>query len=318
MTPLEFLSLLWKDKPETLYILVWSLQGKRSHWFREIAAAAQFVHDARRVDVYVGVGVANHDYGPDRRCASEGIAGLAGFWADLDLKSDAHKKTLPATIDEALTIIPSSLPPTMTIATGNGAHVWWVFKDPWIFRNDEERRDASDLVSRFQTLLHYNSQQHGWAFDRLSDLARVLRIPGTINLKDVSNPKPIELHSFTERHYGPSEFREYLDGFAIPDANAQLRALTEWAERFTDKPLVIDLTAVIPDERLARWMEHDIRFRETWNHQRHDLNDQSQSGCDLALACFGLKVGLAEQQIVNLIIHNRRLHGAKQCRRLDY
>ena len=33
MTPREFLDLLWQYKPEEQYILIWTLQDKRSHWF---------------------------------------------------------------------------------------------------------------------------------------------------------------------------------------------------------------------------------------------------------------------------------------------
>lgn len=38
----------------------------------------------------------------------------------------------------------------------------------------------------------------------------------------------------------------------------------------------------------------------------------------MALACFGVRNGLSDQQIVDLIIHNRRVHGAKQSKSLDY
>jgi hypothetical protein len=48
------------------------------------------------------------------------------------------------------------------------------------------------------------------------------------------------------------------------------------------------------------------------------MPDQSGSGYDLALACFGVRVGLGDQQIADLIIHHRRLHGAQQRRTVDY
>lgn len=48
---------------------------------------------------------------------SDEIAGLAGFWADFDIRSDAHnQKALPTTIPDALSIIPECMPPTMVIA----------------------------------------------------------------------------------------------------------------------------------------------------------------------------------------------------------
>ena len=70
MTPLDFLNLLWELKPVELYILLWTLPDKRSHWFRDIAAAAEFVLKARGMDIYLGVGLSRADHGPTRRCAS--------------------------------------------------------------------------------------------------------------------------------------------------------------------------------------------------------------------------------------------------------
>src|ERR1035441_7732326 len=88
--------------------------------------------------------------------------------------------------------------------------------------------------------------------------------------------------------------------------------------RFADKHLVIDTAARIPQEMLDGWMAGDLRFKNTWLRQRHDLKDQSQSGYDLALAHFGTEAGLNEQQIVDLIIHHRSQYAQKHRTRLDY
>jgi hypothetical protein len=319
MTPLDFLNLLWQFKPEELYVLLWTHPDKQSHWYRDIAAAAEFVLKSRGLDVYVGVGLSMADHGPARRCVSAEIAGISGFWADLDLRSDAHsKKALPATIPDALSIIPASMPPTIVIATGNGAHAWWLFKEPYLFDGDDDRQATASQVARWHTLLCLNASSRGWAYDRLSDLARILRIPGTQNLKDPANPKDVVVHSFTDRRYNLSDFTQYLDDAAIPDERTQENATREWAERFADKPLLINTDARIPQEMLDGWMAADMRFKNTWLRQRHDLKDQSQSGYDLALAHFGTEAGLNEQQIVDLIIHHRSQFAQKHRTRVDY
>ncbi|MBI1955896.1 MAG: hypothetical protein HYS38_05835, partial [Acidobacteria bacterium] len=319
MTTLEFLNLLWQYKPEDLYILIWTLADKRSHWYQEIPPAAKFVTQQKGRDVYVGVGLAARDYGPAHRCGSDEIAGIAGFWADFDLRSDAHsKKALPATIPDAISIIPASMPPTVVVSTGNGAHAWWLFKEPFVFDSDQERKDTARLIARWQTLLRLRASQRGWAFDRLSDLARVLRIPGTVNAKDPGNPKQVTVHSTADRRFNLSDLEEFLDEAAIPDPEGEERAAREWAERFKDVPLVINLDTKIPEDMLQRWIDLDMRFRNTWFRQRHDLKDQTQSGYDLALADFGVDAGLSEQQIVDLIIHHRTVHKQKQRTRPDY
>lgn len=319
MTPLEFLNELWQYKPEDQHILIWTLPDKRSRWFTSVPAAAEYVAALKQFDVYVGIGLAGKDYGPAHRCVSDQITGIAGIGADFDLASDVHaKKALPKTIQQALSTIPTAFAPTIIIATGNGVHVWWLFKEPYIFESDEERNEVQRVVARFHTMLRLNAAKFGWNYDRLSDLARVLRVPGTRNCKDPANPKPVVVLSQSDRRYNLSDIEELLDEAGIPDPEAQERAAREWAERFADKPLAIDLSARIPDETLKSWMEHDMRFRNTWLRQRHDLKDQSQSGYDLALACFGMDAGLAEQRIVDLIVHHRTIYGNRHRTRLDY
>lgn len=319
MTPQSFLDLLWGNKPESLYILIWTLQDKRSHWCRDVLQAATVVEACRAMDVYVGVGLSPADFGPHQRCPADKISGISALWADLDLLSDAHaKKALPATLDDALTVIPAQLPPTITVATGNGGHAWWVLKEPLIFENDQERARASAVVYRWQTLLRFNAANRGWAFDRLADLPRVLRIPGTSNLKDPTSPKPVLAHEAGDRRYNLSDFEEFLDGLGIPGLESQERVARGFTETVPDCGLVVNLNAQIADELIQQWAAADMRFRNTWFRQRHDLKDQSQSGYDLALADFGVDAGLAPQQIVDLIIHHRRLHNQKQRTRGDY
>ena len=311
MTPHEFLDLLWADKPSDLHILIWTLEDKRSRWFDSAEAAAAAVTQKPK-DVYVGVGLSPCDFGPSRRCPSEQIAGIAGLWADFDLQSEAHKKSLPKTISEALELVPKELPPTLVVSTGNGAHAWWLFKEPWIFDDDAERGHAAALVLRWQTLLQEAAQKRGWGFDRLSDLARVLRVPGTTNAKDPANPKPVTLHSHAGRRYNPSDFDDIVSGVVIPNPASR------HASSDTCSAVSINPDAAAPEDRLVRWMEADLRFRNTWLRQRHDLKDQSQSGYDMALAAFGVEAGLTDQEIADLLVHHRRLHGQRQRTRLDY
>jgi hypothetical protein len=318
-SPRWFLEELFAGKPEDRYILIWTLQDKLSRWCRSVADATAVVEACRHMDVYTGVGLSPQDFGPHQRCPAEAIAGLAGQWADFDIRSDAHpNKALPPTIPEALSIIPASMPPTLVLATGNGAQAWWLYKEPHIFETAEERQDAAALAARWQTSLRVAAANRGWAFDRLSDLPRVLRVAGTKNFKDPANPKPVEIFSLAGQRYNPSDFDDFLDDLGIPGPEAEARDTKEWAERFKDRPLVINLNAQVPDEMLRQWAEADMRFRNTWARQRHDLRDQSQSGYDLALACFGSEAGLSEQQVVDLIIHHRSIHKQKHRTRLDY
>lgn len=316
-----FLEALFAGKPAELYLLIWTLRGdqKRSCWFRDVQLAAAYSDSLRACNVYVGVGLSPADFGEFNRCKSDDVAGIIGIGADIDLHSDAHPKgSRPSTIEQALSILPPEFPPSIIVETGNGIQAWWLFKEPWIFGSAEERQQAATLSLRWQTLLKYAAQQNGWVFEKLGDLARLLRVAGTQNVKDPMNPKNVSVRSSTDRRYNPCDFHDYLDDLAVPSEDEQAQDAKKWADQLSEKNLVIGMTAAMPDEILTRWLEQDSRFAKTWNHQRDDLSDQSQSGYDLALANFGVGKGLTDQQIVDLIIHNRRLYGAKQSKSLDY
>jgi len=145
-----------------------------------------------------------------------------------------------------------------------------------------------------------------------------MRVPGTSNFKDPASPKPVLVHELTDRRYNLSDFEDFLDTLGIPGPESQERVARGLTQTVSDSGLVVNLNAQVPEELIRQWSEADMRFRNTWFRQRHDLKDQSQSGYDLALADFGLDAGLAPQQIVDLIIHHRRLHNQKQRTRSDY
>jgi hypothetical protein len=306
---LVFLNALCSGKPNDLYLLIWTLRNKASHWFQNVGGAIRLAESITTQDVYVGVGFSLKDFGPAKRCIADEIAGIPGMWADIDIKSEAHPKTtLPSTIEQALSILPPEFPPTFVTRTGNGVQAWWLFPEPWIFEGEGHRKAAAKVAYRWQSMLRDRAAQRGWTYDRLADLARVLRIPGTRNCKDPSNPKPVVIQSQSEFRYNPSEVIEYLDQLGVSDQDTEDKREKDWSERFRQNPLKIDLAVRVDEVRLKQWSEADPRFKATWFRQRYDLKDQTQSGYDMALADFGVRVGLSDQDIVDLIVCHRMMH----------
>jgi len=325
MTPFEFLNALWEYKPEDQYILIWTGADKRSRWFLQVAEAAAYAASVAG-DVYTGVGLAGKDYGPYNRCPSDEITAIAGIGGDFDLLSEAHKnKALPQTIEQAVSIHPAEMKPTFTIATGNGIQSWWLLKEPYVFDSADDRTHVARLLGRWHTMLRVNAQKHGWAYERLADLARVLRIPRTRNCKDPRKPKDVVLHSETGNRLNLGDFADLVDYNDIPDPSAQEKAARDWRAQFAGTPLAVNVNARVPQETLDAWMDpanNDaataMRFKNTWFRQRHDLKDQSNSGYDMALIHFGLDASLPEQLIVDLIVHHRAQNGCDQKRDAGY
>lgn len=128
---------------------------------------------------------------PDNR-KGENVKSVRAFWLDIDCGEDkAAKGEGYATKQEAANALlgfckAAGLPaPTYIADSGNGLHVYWVLD---VAVSPEDWRAHSRLLKALTT-------KYGLLADpsRTTDIASVLRVPGTLNLKDPANPKPVKL-----------------------------------------------------------------------------------------------------------------------------
>jgi hypothetical protein len=180
-------------------------------WIRKATDVAMNVrHDQH---VYQGVCVQSRHPERGSRGKSTDVSAVMGLWADIDIKSQHHAaENLPTTIAEAQRVIDSvPFPPTITVNSGYGLQPYWLFREPFEIANEDDRRAAAELIVAFQQYLRNTASRYNWTVDSTADLARILRLPGTFNIKGST---PI-LVSFTatdnEPRYNPSDFEEFLE-----------------------------------------------------------------------------------------------------------
>jgi hypothetical protein len=222
----DFLRRRWGAAPPGLYVLVWTKAGqrKRSGWIsvgalQEAEATLAPFYAADAGDIWAGVGLSPADNGPHKRCDADQIAGVAGLWADIDIRGEAHKQgELPATVEEALSLAGSlGVEPTEVVHSGHGLQPWWLFAEPWIFRDDADREHAADLARRFHALLSARAKDRGWKLDSTYDLSRILRLPGTRNHK-LGPPAPVTLLRAGGPRYDPGELLALVGPAEEPSA----------------------------------------------------------------------------------------------------
>mgnify|MGYP001177951573 CR=1 FL=1 len=308
----QFLQTLFEYN-EDHYILIWIYDGenrKESYWFKDWEAAAKFVKTlGNDINVYVGVGLSPKDYGRDNRCMQKDIVGIPALWLDLDILDPAHKKkNLPASVDEALKLFDwLEHRPTILVHSGHGLQAYWVFREPWVFDDDTEREAAKNLSKRLIYAFKRQAQKYGWDVDSVFNLDRVLRVPGTMNCKSV--PVPVRLLECNDLRYNPSDFDDILP--PIKDAEEYETALVKG-------DLILDPNAAPPFEKFEALKAIEPKFALSWEHKRKDMQDQSASAYDLALANYAAMAGWTEQEIANLLIAHRRKHGEDLKLRQDY
>ena len=293
---MNFFETIFPDLKETKkYICIWikKKEIKKSYWLQNVLDASNLCSAPELLgfDFYFGLGLSDSHLGEHRRCKASDVAGIPGFWIDIDCVNGAHeKKNLPSK-NEALKIIEGVYKPSLTVDTVGGFHCYWLFNEILIFDNSEERQNAANLLNDFQNYLRINAKKYGWELDKTHDLSRVLRVPNTISTK---YDKLVEISEFVGERFNISDFEMF-------------RTEAPHVSTINTTSLKFDYTLPPPADKLQILLVNDETFNKTWFHKRR-MQDQSQSAYDMSLANIVSQAGWSDQEVVSLLIHNRQLY----------
>ena len=212
----------------------------------------------RGYDVYVGVCPRVAPEGPGRKLGKDAIEQVGAMWVDLDAKVPGSSEELLNNCD-------------IVVSTGNGWHGYKVAPSPARVSSTRDRTAIETKVRSFA-----NSILTGT--DNVSNVDRILRVPGTINYKDPDNPKPVVMlkgggikptykQSLIVQHLGD----ERLDALLASAKQGQLgRAeprIRHASGRITDLLDVFFLEA----EEACMAFENDSRWEYRLNIVKADL-----------------------------------------------
>jgi hypothetical protein len=133
----------------------------------------------------------------------EHIKEVIAFYADVEAGQDGHKKTsFYQTKEEALKTIRSfKYRPSFIIDSGHGYHCLWLFKEPYILGEDVDLEYYEAMNRGIQKVLKA---------DTTADVTRILRVPGSFNVKDPAHPVKCELVDNSGARYNLEDFEDYI------------------------------------------------------------------------------------------------------------
>ena len=311
---------------------VWAPKEGRSktlRYFEDVEPAAQYAEGVKDTNVYFGLGMTRHELPDGKRPNALQICGIPGFWIDIDIAdgAGAHKAAnLPASQQDAEELIsaaiPRHMPPTILTHSGHGLHAYWLFKEPWIFDTEDERIQAASLIQRFVLSFKFHAAMRGWKLDSVFDLARVLRVPGSINHKIPGMPMTCRTISIKpEQAYLPEDFEPFF--VSDEEARSEDGISLLLSKEKNPLELVLSAFATPPFQKFETLSGLEDRFRRSWNMQRTDLKDQSLSSYDMSIATFCASYRWSDQEIANTLIAFRMKHAKtdaekKKAMRVDY
>jgi len=157
------------------------------------------------------------------------VLGIPALWVDLDGKDFPQGK--PEAL-AALDRLPPDLSPSIVLDSGHGIHAYWLLEPSVALNGNGE-------VERVEGILRGLAQQLG-GDPAVADVARIMRLPGFLNVKDREHPVPcqlLEVHA--DRRFDLAAFC----GFEalVPSKPAVVTA--ETAERPRLPPWTLDFLA---------------------------------------------------------------------------
>ena len=185
----QFLNLLFEQCRGWFGVSHKTGKGYTTRWY-DASHATQYPMAARsavnlyEVDTYVRMTTVDLNLGPRRRGRAGDAVEMAALYLDVDAQTGVHKHDaaeLPPDIETGLsTLLAGGLPePSLVISSGGGCYPIWLLSTP--ITDVAEMKEISNAWHRAAESIFRAS---GFHLDKVSDLSRMLRIPGTLNAKD--------------------------------------------------------------------------------------------------------------------------------------
>lgn len=317
MKPAEFLRALFGAE-QLGVIALWRLDTKATTWAKpgDDRAISKFAADAAATpfDAYYGACLMNKP-SAGRGSIADAVL-MPGVWADIDYaskpndgKPNAKKNYPPADVVERV-VAAMPAPPTLRVVTGGGLHVYWLFDQPFIIKDEIDRARAGELVKAWQGLLKTKLlKAGGYGLDSTGELARVLRLPG------VAQAKYAGKLAIVDPPVKPADLVRYkfeaIEGFlqagsllqpAAPQVSSTKK--TKSATPAAASPAATSVTYATatsepPAVKLSNLMAASPEFGELFSGKK---TKPSPSEYDMAFANYAINAGWSDQEAAALLV----------------
>jgi hypothetical protein len=182
---LDFLRALYVFTPPRGWLNLFSVDhstGERSVGWAPLSDLERLVpyieHLGARGDVWFGVAPRRERLDGGRRGGTDDCLSIPGVWLDVDVAGPGHKSDrLPRTVDDARRLLASPFNPDAVVNSGYGYQCWW--RAPRAIPADM----AMGMLAKWHHRWKTAAERLGFHLDNVSNVDRVMRLPGTINWK---------------------------------------------------------------------------------------------------------------------------------------
>lgn len=294
-----FLNFLYENAPLESYVSLLTIKKdtKQTEYFTHKVTNLSLIEHkilSREDNYNIFVRVTALKYRPIKgRGTAELASGSQVLWCDID-SSDFTK--VITTLQQLTT------PPTLIINSGHGIHAYWKLR--------QFETDLAIIRSKNKALQHQINQLLGTQdADSVFDLARVMRVPGTWNVKN-GQPKPVTIVSY--------ELINTYDITQFIDAPInETPPVAEWEP--DDLPVdFLDQLAIRDKKLVARITSEDTALKAGAHKKSDGTFDHSRNDIFVANRLIGLEY--PPGCVIAVLMHDEWVTGAKyrETLRFDY
>lgn len=253
------------------------------------------------------------------------VGAITSFFADVDVANPLRndKKVYARDMETAQKIIEDvGLKPTLILNSGYGLQGYWILKEPWEIEDSSERTELHTKSKAWGATVNSVAEMHKSQIDAANDITRVLRVPGTYNLKDPKNPQPVRAWAGYDLIQDKGRRLYTLDDFEPYYVAVDLKVPLDHKRIGQVAPVIPEKVFTKEEEELMDAMVNTSpTLRLTWAGNNPNLDDQSPSAYDLSLATCLYDLNAEPQFIANAMFTLRSKMGwntDKVLNRRDY
>mgnify|MGYP000845411241 CR=1 FL=1 len=167
--------------------------------------------NAKHYSVFFGVTVRNRMYTPEERVSDSGKAytfyprgkahdaqWLTALWIDVDEPGESGYRRCIGSL---------AVQPSIVVSSGGGWHGYWLLKEPLLL--DEHHREMAKRTLKGIAMTAGSDT-------KVADLARIMRLPGTVNTKPGRDARRCEVVDYLPCYYDYQQFEDAFAPLAAP------------------------------------------------------------------------------------------------------
>ena len=219
-----------------------------------------FDEEGNKWNLYIGVCPIKEDVTLTRRGTEDNIDYVTGVWGDLDVKEGGFQSQ-----DEIFQFLYSlELPPTLVVGSGSGGvHAYW--------KLSEGERGNKELVERWWSYLDEQAGER--KIDKVNDLTRILRIPGTVYFPKAGSSSKVgsvEILFKLDNTYTVSQIKEIsAEAFTIKHEKRKKLISEDANRRYDMDVLARSVMSELSDNKWTMWraiseLESYVNNRILW------------------------------------------------------